>query len=86
MTLLRESSHAFVRFPYRCQVVRGEEASHGLSSHGAGDFGRRYGRTSESLGVNPSVAGGAETDGVKTRSGFGHRLLSGVGHRSYVGH
>ena len=59
-----------------------------LFSHGTGDFGRRYG---VNLG-NPWVCrasvggGGAETDGVKTGSGFGHRLLSGVGHRSYVGH
>jgi hypothetical protein len=37
-------------------------------------------------GVSASIAGGAEIDGIKTCSGFRHRLLSGVGHRSYVGH
>jgi hypothetical protein len=30
----------------------------------------------EPLGVRASVAGGAEIDGVKTCSGFRHRLLS----------
>jgi hypothetical protein len=38
----------------------------------------------EPLGVKASVAGGAETDGVKTCTGIEHRPLSGVGHRSFV--
>jgi hypothetical protein len=38
-----------------------------------------------SLVVRASVAGGAETDGVKTCSGIDHRPLSGFGHWSFVG-
>ena len=35
-------------------------------------------------GVRASIAGGAETDGVKTCTGIDHRPLSGFGQRSFV--
>jgi hypothetical protein len=35
-------------------------------------------------GVRASVAGGAETDGIKTCTGIDHRPLSGFGHRAFV--
>jgi hypothetical protein len=82
----RDVSRGAIVHPYFCWGIRHPRSSR-LSSHKLfSQVLEIWSQPREPLGVRALVAGGAETDGVKTCSGFGHRLLSGVGHRSYVGH